>query len=87
MKMGLLPKSTVGKWAVGMAAAFVILMILKYLFPLPLPSPLIAVFGVSGFVASVTALVKRDRAVFVFLAFLLGLIILIWISAELIYPH
>ncbi len=87
MKISLSPKSRAGKWAVGLAAAFLILMVLKYLLPLPLPSPLVAVFGVAGFAAGVAALVKGDRAVLVFIPVLLGLVILFWIAAEIIVPH
>jgi len=87
MVKGVLPKSMSGRWAVGLTASFVILMVFKVLLPLPLPTPLIALLGLAGFVFAVYAAIKADRAVLVFVSLAIGLIIVLWAAAELIYPH
>lgn len=55
---------------------------------LPFPTPLIAVFGVVGFILGVLSTIKnRDRAVMTWLSIPFGLLIIIWTAAELLFPH
>jgi hypothetical protein len=88
MKLTFLPKSTPGKWAVGLSVAFIILIWMKILSSLPLPTFSIAALGLAGFVTSIVAIFKnRDKAILIFLSFIVGLIIMLWIIAEFIFPH
>jgi uncharacterized membrane-anchored protein len=53
-----------------------------------LPSPLIAVLGVIGFVLGIISIVKNeDRALFTLLSIPVGLLILFWVAAEIVVPH
>jgi hypothetical protein len=59
----------------------------KILGGMPMPTFMIAGFGLAGFIAGVISIIKKDRAVLVFLSILVGLVIMLWIAAELIFPH
>ena len=88
MKLTVLPKTRTGKWALGLSIAFIVLMGIKIPLFLPLPTPAIAVLGLAGFVVSLIALIKnKDRFILVFLPLLIGLIIIAWTAAELLFPH
>ncbi len=89
MKFYVLPETAPGKWAVGLCAAFVVLMVLKFTnyFHLPLPSPLIALFALAGFVLGIRALVKKERALAVMAAVGVGALVLLWVAAEIAFPH
>jgi hypothetical protein len=80
--MNFWPKTSSGKWAAGLSIAFIILMLVRIL-----PTPLIAVIGLAGFVAGIIAITKKDWSAFVFISILDGLLIIFWISAEILYPH
>jgi len=87
MKINLLPKTASGKWAAILTIAFIILISLKIRHGIHLPTFIIAGLGVAGFVVGIIALVKKDRAIMTFLSILVGLVIFLWIAAEIIYPH
>ena len=88
MKFTFLPKTTLGKWSVGLSILFIILIWLKIQGSMPLPTFAIAVFGLAGFILSIVAIFKnKDRSILNLLPLLVGLIILLWIAAELIFPH
>ena len=84
LQIGILPKSSLGKWSVGLAAAFILLSILfavlTGLGDEPGPFALIfvvnVVIGISSIAAFITGLVSiiksKERSVLVFLAVLLG---------------
>ena len=84
MQIGILPKSSLGKWSVGLAAAFILLSILFAVLTglggEPGPFALIfivnVVIGISSIAAFITGLVSiiksKERSVLVFLAVLLG---------------
>jgi hypothetical protein len=55
---------------------------------IPLPSPIIAGFGVAGFILGIVSIVKnRDRSFFTILSVVIGLLITVWICAEIMFPH
>jgi hypothetical protein len=90
MRFTFLPKSTLGKCAVGLSIVFIIFICLKIqnAISLPLPTFAIAAFGIAGFILAIIAIFKsKDKAILNFLPILVGLIILLWIVAELIFPH
>ena len=61
---------------------------LAMLVRLPLPTPLIAMAGVVGSLLGVTSLVKnQDRALMTWVSAFIGLLIILWIAAELTFPH
>lgn len=87
MKRQILSQTPSGKWAGILTLAFIILMALKSI-RLPLPSPVIAVLGVVGFILAVISIIKnKDRSLLTWLAIPVGLIIIFWAGAEIMYPH
>ncbi|HKM02288.1 MAG TPA: hypothetical protein VJ083_09580 [Sedimentibacter sp.] len=90
MKIKLCSKTTAGKWAAILTLLFIVSMFVKQitLGILPLPTPFIAVIGVTGFVMGVISIMKnKDRALLTLLSIPIGLIIIIWVAAEIVFPH
>jgi hypothetical protein len=86
--MKLLPKSLPGKWAVGLSLAFIILMAVKILSFLPLPTFAIAALGLAGFMVGIWAVFKnKDRVLLIIIPMLVGIVIILWTAAEFIFPH
>ena len=100
MRISILPKTSLGRWSVGLAAAFILLSILFAVLtglggvgPGPVAPIVIAtvIFGISGIAAFVTGLISiiksRERSILVFLAVIVGLLVLIFCLGEVIFPH
>lgn len=93
MKIQLWSKWSAGKWAAILTLIFIVLMSLKLstfamLIRLPLPTPLIAVFGVVGFIMGVISIIKnKDIAFLTLLSIPVGLLIIFWTVAEIVFPH
>lgn len=88
MNITIWPKSKVGKWAAILGIAYIVLMWLKLQFHLPVFSFAIAGVGLVGFVLSLIAVLKnKDRALIILLPLLAGIVLVIWIVAEILYPH
>lgn len=93
MKIQLCSNTTTGKWAAILTLLFIVLMLLKLstlamLIRLPLPTPLIAVIGVAGFIVGVVSIIKnKDRALLTLLSIPVGLLIIFWTIAEIAVPH
>ena len=90
MRFTFLPKSTIGKWALGLSIFFIIFISLKIQdsISLPLPTFAIAAIGLAGFIVAIIAILRnKDKAILNFLPLLVGLVILFWISIELLFPH
>jgi len=88
MRFTLLPKTRLAKWALGLSIAFIVLIATKIVAFLPLPTFVIAALGLAGFTVGIIAIIKdKDRSILSLLPLLVGLIIIFWIAAELIFPH
>lgn len=93
MKMQLHSKTSLGKWAANLTLLFIALMAIKLsalamLIRLPLPTPLLAVIGVIGFLLGIISIVKnKDRAILTLLAIPIGVLIILWTVAEMAVPH
>lgn len=93
MKIQLCSKTTTGKWAAILTLIFIVLMSLKIstlamFIRLPLPTPLIAVIGVVGFIVGLISIIKnKDRAFLTLLSIPIGLLIIFWTIAEIVVPH
>lgn len=86
--MRFLPKTHAGRWALGLSVAFIVLITVKIIAFLPLPTFAVAALGLVGFIVGIVAIFKnRDRAILTFISILVGLIIVSWTVAELIFPH
>ena len=83
-----LPKTRSGKWALWLCVAFIILITVKIIGFLPLPTFAVAALGLAGFIMGIVAIFKnKDRAILTFLAILVGLVIMLWTALEFIFPH
>lgn len=88
MKTTFAPKTSTGKWALGLSLAFIVLITLKIMGSMPLPTFGIAAIGLIGFIVGVLAIIKnKERSILTFIPILVGLVILLWTAAELLYPH
>lgn len=88
MKFTFLPKTKIGIWSVVIGVAFILLIWMKIQFSLPVPTFAIAALGLAGFILSLIAIFRnQDRAILNFLPVLVGLVIVLWFAAELIFPH
>lgn len=91
MKIRIISKTRIGKWASLLTLLFIALMGLKAFnigIRIPFPSPFIAVFGVIGFVLGIISFFKnKDRSVSVILSIAVGLLIIFWGAAEILFPH
>ncbi len=93
MKIQIWAKTKIGKWASILTLLFIVLMAIKssalaITIRLPFPSPYIALLGVIGFVLGVISFFKnKDRSLFVLLSLPVGLVIIFWVAAEIVFPH
>lgn len=87
IKITLIPKIKSDRWAGCLNIAFILLMALKSISFIPLPSFFIAAIGIAGFVVGIVAIVKKEISAANFLSTLIGVVILAWIIGEMIYPH
>jgi hypothetical protein len=92
------PKSLLGKWSAGLAAAFILILVLSSVLmglggvgPGPVGPILGVAFGISGIAALVTGLMSiirsKERSILVILAVAAGLFVLIFFLGEFLYPH
>jgi len=82
------PATKMGYWAIGLEIAFLLLMVAKFSrLGLPLPSFGIFGLGIAGFIVAVIALFRKDRALTVWLALVIGLLPVLWTAGELLWPH
>lgn len=81
-----LPKTGLGKSAVILSALFFIFFGFKAI-PVPLPSQIIFAIGFAGFFVDIIAFIKKDRSIAGVFPLLLGLLITVFVIAEIVYPH
>lgn len=88
MKITLLPKTRLGYWSAGLSILFIIMIWLKMQGLIPLMTFMIAGFGIAGFfVGLIAVFMNKDWAILNFLSIIVGLLIILWIAAEIIFPH
>ncbi len=89
MKIKLCSTAKVGKYAACSTLLFIILMILKFFtYSIPLPTPVIAGLGVLGFILGAISMIKsKDRSLLTLLSIAIGLLVILWVAAEILFPH
>jgi len=88
MKATFTPTTRSGKWAVVLSLAFIILISLKIMGTMPLPTFAIAAIGLLGFLIAIFAFFNsKERSILIYLSILVGLVIIFWTAAELLFPH
>ncbi len=89
MKIKLWPRTKEGKSAAYLALTFVLLMILKFFaYSISLPTPVIAGLGVIGFILGAISMIKnKDRSLLTMMSIIIGLLVILWIVGEILFPH
>lgn len=103
MAIHLIPKTTPGKWVTNLVVSFFILFGLFYLaiatgqrggegffdnLFLTIPALLAAICAIVAFFVGLISIIKNEeRSVLVFLSTLIGLLVLLWVLAEIMFPH
>ena len=93
MKRYFWPKKPMGKWSIVLVLVFIGVALLKFSFikiavPVPVPTFGVALIGIAAFIFAVISLVKdKERSVLLFLPILVGLVIILWTTGEIVYPH
>ena len=83
-----MPYTQLGRWAVGLAALFVVIFTLKTTGILPFPGLLIMGAGVVAGILTLVAIIwKRERSWLLWLMLLPGLFAIVFASAEILFPH
>ena len=82
------PKEMPGWVGLWLTLAFVALFVLKVAVSIPVPSYAIFALGILGLIANVWAVARGERSLAT-LGFggLVGLFAVIWILAEVLFPH
>ena len=103
MRVHFKPKTTPGKWAVGLIIVFVVLLASFQLLVasgqrggetffsnliLTIPMLIAGISGVSAFATGLIGIIRsRERSIAVYLATLIGLLVLLFVVSEIIFPH
>jgi len=103
MKIIFTPKTSLGRWSIKLIALFFAFLGLFFLFvgleesgghtffsnfKLSLSILAAGISGVSSFLTGSIGIIKnKERAIFVWLATLMGFFVLFWIIAEILFPH
>jgi len=103
MKIHFLPKTNLGKWSIRLIIGFLILLGLFFMFialgerggdtffsnlKLALSGLSAAICAIASFVTGLIGIIKsKERSVLVFLASLIGFLVLLWVLAEILFPH
>ena len=88
MRLYILPRDKQGIWSAALTAAFIVLIALKIRGAMPLSTFAIAALGLAGFFLGIYAVVDRqNRSILTFLSVPTGLLIIVWIVAEIIFTH
>ena len=100
MRISILPKTSLGRWSVGLGAAFILVFVLSGVLtalggvsvgPAPVGPIAGVALGVSGIAALVTGLISiiksKERSILVFVAVVAGLFCLFFFLGEFLFPH
>jgi hypothetical protein len=102
MNIFLLPKTALGKWALGLAISFIVLFVLVIILVttgqeggetffsnlyLAVPGLLAVVSGLATFLTGIISIIfMKERALLVFLATAIGLIVIVFMVGDLLFP-
>ena len=97
------PTTTLGTWSVRLTAAFILVLILFSAIlasgerggegffsnlSLAIPMLIAAILAVSSFFTGIICIIRnKERAVFVFVSTSIGILVMLWGLAEIIFPH
>ena len=97
------PRTLSGKWSVGLVAAFFIFMVVFFLvaasgqkggaaffsnLALAFPITLAAASGLAGLVTGLLGVIReQERALTVYFAIMVGIVVVLWGISEIAFPH
>ncbi len=103
MKIAIFPKTNLGKVTLILIAGFIVLLAIFFILielgerggeqffsnlKLALTGILSALCAITSFFIGLIATIKnKERSLIVFLCMLIGFLILLWVLAEIIFPH
>ena len=103
MKITFIPKTHLGKWSVGLIISFLFFLGVFFIFvnsgetggdtifsnlKLLIPYSIAVISAVASFFTGIISVFKnKEKSVFVFLSIILGFLVLLWILAEVLFPH
>ena len=92
MKFQFWSRTKIGKWANSLTLVFITFMALKLInleiIRVPIPTPFIAIIGLIGFIIGLISIIKKkDKALLTLLSILIGVLIIFWTIAEIMFPH
>jgi len=103
MKVHFKPKTALGRWSVGLIIVFVLLLASFQLLVasgqrggetffsnliLTIPMLIAGISGISAFATGLIGIIRsRERSIAVYLATLIGLLVLLFVLGEVIFPH
>lgn len=91
--MKIYSEAKTGKLSAILTLLFIVFMAIKLsalavLIRLPLPTPIIAVIGVAGFITGIVSIIKyKDKALLTLISIPIGLLIIFCTIAEIAVPH
>ena len=100
MKLHFIPKTHLGQWSIWLITVFIVLFIIivasgqrggaTFFSNLALSIPMV-IAGITGLLAFFTGIIgiikSKERSVLVFSSIIIGLFILVFVSAEILFPH
>jgi len=103
MRISLRPKTTMGRWSIGLTASLLFFFLVFLLLvasgqrggdtffsnlALTIPILLAGISGVSAFLTGIIGIIRsKERSVLVFLATTIGFFVLTFWLAEVLFPH
>ncbi|MFC1964762.1 hypothetical protein ACFLWG_02000 [Chloroflexota bacterium] len=103
MKLHFIPKTHLGKWSIWFIIAFIVLFMSFQLLvasgqrggatffsnlALSVPMLIAGISGISAFFTGIIGIIKsKERSVLVFLATIIGFLILFFVLGEILVPH
>jgi hypothetical protein len=103
MKKFILSKTALGKWSVGLAISFIVFFVLGIVLVytgqeggegffsnlyLAIPGLLAVVSGIAAFFTGIISLIfLKERALLVFLATAIGLLVIVFMLGDIIFPE
>jgi len=100
--MRIAAKTRLGKWSLGLASAFFGFLGLFALFValgerggdtffsnliLAPPTLLAGISGIGAFVTGIISILRGERSILVYVSTIIGLLVLLWTLAEIVFPH
>ena len=103
MKLRFIPKTHLGQWSIWLITVFIVLFIVFQILvasgqrggatffsnlALSIPMLIAVITGILAFFTGIIGIIKnKERSVLVFSSTIIGFFILVFVSAEILFPH